>query len=92
MGQRGGVVSKEIYVHDEKLIRAVEEGAEYLVIGQRRFLLVEMDDTADTEPYRVTDPEEISMLRRALQNSEPLLTGDEALDYVQSQLKKHGAR
>lgn len=85
-------MSKSIHVRDAELIRAVEEGAEYLIIGQRRFLLVEVGDNAAEEPYDVSDPDEIALIRKVLDNARPLLSGDEAQAYVQARLRKHGRR
>ncbi|HEY3365715.1 MAG TPA: hypothetical protein VGK74_11720 [Symbiobacteriaceae bacterium] len=76
-------MSKSVRVLDTELIRAVEEGAEYLVIGQRRFLLVAVDDSPSEESHEVTDPHEIALIRKALANTRPLLSGDEARAYVQ---------
>lgn len=85
-------MGKSVHVRDLDLIRAVEEGAEYLIIGQRRFRLVEADASVREEPHDVTDPDEIALIRKALDNSRPLLSGDEARAYVQNRLKKHGNR
>lgn len=85
-------MEKAIHVRDVELIRAVEEGAEYLIIGQRRFLLVEMDDRNHDEPDDVTDPGEVALIRKALDNTRPLMSGDEARAYVQNRLNKHGGR
>lgn len=85
-------MTRSVRVGDGELIRAVEEGAEYLIIGQRRFRLVEVDSNAEEEPYDVTDPDEIALIRKALDNTRPLLSGDEARAYVQARTKKHGNR
>lgn len=67
-------MSKSIRVRDAELIRAVEDGAEYLEIGHRRFLLVRVDEASE-EPYHVTDPEEVALVREALQDNSPRLSG-----------------
>lgn len=85
-------MTNAVRVQDGALIRAVEEGVEYLIIGQRRFRLVEVDSPAEEEPYDVTDPKEIALIRKALDNTRPLLSGDEARAYVQAGIKKHGNR
>lgn len=83
-------MEKAVQVRDVELIRAVEEGAEYLIIGQRRFLLVELDDSSREEPIDVTDPEEIALIRKALASKRPLLSGEEARAYVRDRLKQYG--
>jgi hypothetical protein len=83
-------MSKTVRVQDAELIRALEGGAEVLVAGQRRFLVVQLDDSINDEPYNVTDPEEIALIRKALQDKRPLLSGEEARAYVKARLKDHG--
>jgi len=82
-------VSKPIHIRDTDVIRAVEEGADLLVIGRRRFLLVEVDEATD-EPYRVTDPEEAALVREALQDTSPRLSGEAAREYLKARLREHG--
>jgi hypothetical protein len=82
-------VSKPIHIRDTEVIRAVEEGADLLVIGRRRFLLVEVDE-ATNEPYRVTDPEEAALVREALQDTSPRLSGEAARGYLKARLREHG--
>lgn len=82
-------MSKSIQVRDAELIRAVEAGAEYLVIGKRRFLLVQVDEASE-EPYHVTDPEEVALVREALQDTSPRLSGDAAREFLKARLREHG--
>lgn len=82
-------MSKPIHIRDTEVIRAVEEGADYLVIGSRRFLLVEVDEATD-EPYSVTDPDEVTLIREALQDTSPRLSGEAAREYLRARLREHG--
>lgn len=82
-------MSKAIRIRDGELARALESGAEYLIVGQRRFLLVEVDDTGH-EVYDVTDPEEIELVLEAMQDTGPVLSGEEARAYLKARLKEHG--
>lgn len=84
-------MSKPIHIRDADVIRAIEEGADYLVIGQRRFLLVEVDEATE-EPYRVTDPDEATLIREALHDSSPRVSGDAAREFLKSRLREHGVR
>ncbi|HWI63867.1 MAG TPA: hypothetical protein VNT75_18690 [Symbiobacteriaceae bacterium] len=70
-------MSKPIHIRDADVIRAIEEGADYLVIGKRRFLLVEVDEATE-EAYHVTDSEEVALVREALQDTSPRLSGKAA--------------
>jgi len=89
MPKGGGPVSKAINVRDAEVIRAVEEGADCLVIAGRRFLLVEVDETSE-EPYHVTDPDEVALVREALEDSSPSLSGEAAREYLKARLREHG--
>lgn len=84
-------MGKPIHIRDTELIRAIEEGADCLVIGQRRFLLVELEE-ATNEPYRITDPEEALLVREAVKDASPRLSGDAARDYLRARLREHGIR
>lgn len=84
-------MSKPIHIRDTEVIRAIEEGADCLVIGQRRFLLVEVEEATD-EPYRITDPEEAALVREALKDTSPRLSGEAAKDYLKARLREHGIR
>ncbi|HWI51125.1 MAG TPA: hypothetical protein VNT01_03160 [Symbiobacteriaceae bacterium] len=57
-------MAKAIRIQGEELLRVLEAGADYLIVGNRRFLLVEVADQGDGEFYDVTAPEE-SRMRRA---------------------------
>lgn len=43
-----------------------------------------------SEPYDITDPAEIALIDKALQDPRPSLSGDEARAYVRARLKEHG--
>jgi hypothetical protein len=72
------------------LIRAVEEGADCLIIGQRRFLLVEIDEATE-EPYH-PDPEEVALIREAVRDTSPRLSGEAAREFLKARLRDHGVR
>jgi hypothetical protein len=84
-------VSKPIHIRDADVIRAIEQGADFVVIGQRRFLLVEVDE-ATQDAYQVTDPEDVALVREALQDTSPRLSGEAARDYLKARLREHGVR
>lgn|GEM_PF-904312 len=82
-------MTKAVRIYDAEVIRALEEGAEILIAGGRRFLLVQVQDDA-SEPYDITDPAEIALIDKALQDPRPSLSGEEARAYVRARLKQHG--
>lgn len=85
-------MAKAIRVQDDDLRRALEAGAEYLIVGNRRFLLVEIDDQGDGEFYDVTDPEEVQILDEAIQDQSRRLRGAEARQHLLARLKEYGVR
>lgn len=85
-------MAKSIHVRDAELLRALEEGADYLVAGQRRFLLVEVQESTGAEFHDVTVPEEVRILDEALQDTSQPLEGEEARKYLQERLNHYGVR
>lgn len=85
-------MTKAVRVQDGDLCRALEAGAEYLIVGNRRFLLVEVADQGECEFYDVTAPEEVQILDEALQDTSRRLRGAEARQYLMARLKEYGVR
>lgn len=84
-------MSKPIRISDTEVIRAIEEGADCLVIGQRRFLLVEVEEATE-EPHVITAPEEAELVREAVKDTSPRLSGEAARDFLKARLREHGIR
>lgn len=82
-------MTKAVRIHDAEVIRALEEGAEILIAGGRRFLLVQVRDEGG-KSYDMADPAEIVLIEKALQDPRPSLSGEDARAYVRAGLKKHG--
>lgn len=74
---------------DQALERALEAGAEYLVVGNRRYRLVEVE-SHDGDYYEPTSPEEIRVVRDALADQSPRLKGEAAREYLRARLQEHG--
>ncbi len=85
-------MEKAIQVQDPELLSALQEGADYLIVGKRRFLLVEVEEGEAGTFYDVQDPEEIEVARRALRDDSRRLAGEEAGAYLVNRLKEHGIR
>ncbi|HWI51847.1 MAG TPA: hypothetical protein VNT01_06885 [Symbiobacteriaceae bacterium] len=82
-------MAKAVRISDADVIRALEQGAEVLIAGKCRFLLVPVRDDGN-EPYDITDPAEAAAIDKALQDPRPFLSGEEARAYVRARLKEHG--
>lgn len=86
-------VEKSYRVQDEEVSRAITGGANYLLVGKRRFKIVEVAEVpAEPESYEVTDPEELRVLEEALNDKSRLLRGEEAREYLKARLREHGIR
>lgn len=85
-------MAKAVRVANEELLRVLEAGADYLIVGNRRFLLVEVADPGDCEFYDVTEPDEVKILDEALQDQSRRLSGAEAREYLAAKLREHGIR
>lgn len=83
-------MARAVRIQDEELRRALEAGTDYLIVGNRRFLLVEVVDQGECQFYDVTDPEEIQVLDEALQDTSPTLRGAMARERLRARLKEHG--
>lgn len=82
-------MAKAVRILDTEVIRALEEGAEILIAGGRRFLLVQIPNDG-SEPYDITDAAEVAAIDKALQDSRPSVAGEEARAYLRSRLKELG--
>ncbi|HWI60554.1 MAG TPA: hypothetical protein VNT75_01810 [Symbiobacteriaceae bacterium] len=91
-GWEGCNLAKSVRVNDKELCRVLEAGADYLIVGNRRFLLVEVDEPGDGDFYDVTDPDEVRALDAALQDKSPVRRGTEARQRLRTRLKEHGVR
>lgn len=85
-------MGKAVRVKDKELLRVLEAGADYLIVGNRRFLLVEVADEGEGESYDVTNPDEVKVLDEALQDTSPRLRGEEARQFLRDRLKAYGVR
>lgn len=68
---------KPLKVDDEDILKAVNSGLPYIEIGNRRFLLFEVEQISETGVYEVTDVEEERLLLEALEEYNPILSDAE---------------
>lgn len=67
---------KPIKVEDEEIKRAICSGESYLQIGDRKFLLLEVE-ICDPNIYEVVDPVEEEQLQAALEHENLVLSEEE---------------
>jgi tRNA(Ile2) C34 agmatinyltransferase TiaS len=77
---------------NDRLAQAVAEGVEFLIIGRRRFQLVEVEGEEPVEEvfYEPTDPEEIRVVEEALRDNSRVMEADEGRQYLKERLRQHG--
>lgn len=68
---------KPIKVDHKDIKNAVKTGNSYIQVGERKFLLMEVEETNDGAVYEVTDLEEEKQLLYALDGDNPILSEEE---------------
>lgn len=71
------MLMKLIKVDDKDMKDAVKTGNSYIQIGERKFLLMEVEEASDSVEYNVTDLEEEKQLLRSLDDDNPILSEEE---------------
>lgn len=85
-------MGKVVRIEDGQLAKALVSGAEYLIVGHRRFRLIEVKEDEPEEEgfYEPTDSEEIRALEEALHDKSELLDAEEGRKFLKEQLRQHG--
>jgi len=68
---------KPIKVDNEDILKAIGSELPYIQIGNRKFLLFEVDQISEKDVYEVTDYEEERLLLEALEGDNPILSETE---------------
>ncbi|GAE28254.1 hypothetical protein JCM9140_4468 [Halalkalibacter wakoensis JCM 9140] len=68
---------KPIKIDNLDIIKIINSGNTYIQVGERKFLLLEVENAKETDCYEVTDPEEEEQLLMALNEDNPILTDKE---------------
>lgn len=78
---------KPIKIESEDILKAISSELPYIEIGNRRFLLFEVDQIPEKDVYEVTDYEEELLLLEALEGDNPILSETE-IDRILGTSKK----
>lgn len=70
----GGIEMKPIKIENEDILKAISSEFPYIEIGNRKFLLFEVDRISEKDVYEVTDYEEERLLLEALEGDNPILS------------------
>jgi hypothetical protein len=68
---------KPIQVVNEEIRKAINLGNAYIQVGNRKFLLCEVEQIMEPDSYEVTDPEEKTLLLDALEGKNPIVSDAE---------------
>lgn len=65
---------KAIKIQNKDVLEAVNSGSLYIEVGNRKFVLFEVEQYNDATVYEVTDTEEEHLLVEALEGDNPILS------------------
>lgn len=71
------MLMEPIRIEDYGIKKAIQSGHSYIQVGNRKFLLMEVEDVSNDDCYEVTDPEEEKQLLAAINEHNPILTDEE---------------
>lgn len=78
---------KLVRLDNEELSNAITDGDTYIQVGNRKFMLFEVEEVSQPGYYEVTDSEEEMLLSEAINGDNPSLSKQEVLEQL-SQRKK----
>ncbi|CAM3239715.1 hypothetical protein FITA111629_11885 [Filibacter tadaridae] len=70
---------KFVQLENEELANAVATGDAFIQIGNRKFMLFEIEEASQTGNYEVVDSEEKLLLQEAMNNYNPPVSKQEIL-------------
>jgi len=73
---------KLVKFENEELISAINTGDAYIQIGNRKFMLFEIEEVPQAGYYEVTDPDEEVLLLEAMESYNPSLSKQELLEQL----------
>ncbi|WP_430494243.1 hypothetical protein [Rossellomorea marisflavi] len=66
-----------IRINQADVKKAIQCGHSYIQVGNKKFLLMEVEEMTDDGGYHVTDPDEEKQLVKALEEDNPILSENE---------------
>lgn len=79
---------KLLKFNNEELSNAITSGDTYIQIGNRKFMLFEVEEVSQSGLYEVTDPEEEMLLLDAMNADNPSLFKQEVLEQLSQRNKQ----
>jgi len=68
---------KPIKIDNEEIKKVIFSGQDFIQIGNRKFILFEVDQIKEPNMYEVTDSDEEKQLLKALEHENPVLSEEE---------------
>jgi len=68
---------KPIKIDNLAMKKVIQSNNSYIQVGERIFLLTEVENVKNTNCYEVTDPQEEKRLHQALNDANPVLSEEE---------------
>jgi len=75
---------KPLKIDHEKLQEEIKYGNPYIQVGDKKYLLMEVNEVYDVGSYEVIDPEEETMLIKSLGEDNPILSEKEIKKMLES--------
>ncbi|MBP2242367.1 hypothetical protein J2Z40_002941 [Cytobacillus eiseniae] len=66
-----------IIIEQDDIKNAIQSGHSYIQVGNKKFLLLEVEEINNYGYYEVTDPEEEKQLSAAINENNPILSEEE---------------
>ncbi|MDA8211684.1 MAG: hypothetical protein M0021_07405 [Clostridia bacterium] len=73
---------KLVRLDNEELSNAITDGNTYIQVGNRKFMLFEVEEVSQPGYYEVTDSEEEMLLSEAMNGDNPSLSKQEVLEQL----------
>jgi hypothetical protein len=70
---------KPVKIDHEDIKKVIQSDFPYIQVGDRKFLLMEVDEVKSKDIYEVTDPDEEEQLLKALNLNNPIMSDDEII-------------
>lgn len=73
-------------VEDNEIYKAIEAGEKYIQVGERKYLLMEVEEIKNPKEYIVDDPDEEKQIIDALSKDNPLVSEAEIMKLLREKL------
>lgn len=79
---------KLVKLENDELTNAITDGDTYIQVGNRKFMLFEVEEVSQSGYYEVTEPEEERLLLEAMYEDNPSFTTQYVLEQLARRKKQ----